>query len=195
MTNRFRLPRPIPNPFPPSGANSLGSDWLIDEDGYPGRQAARIILFDSHDRILLISGHDFSDASHRWWFTPGGGIKAGENPQVAALRELKEETGIELNITQLTGPVLYRESLLKFHSLWAIQAEQYFLARLDQDTLAPNASGWTLSEKQLLDELSWIPVSELASLNQQQTIYPTKLADFASKWLAGWDGSVHTLYD
>ena len=113
MNSDFQVPRPLPNPFPVGDENPLGSDWPIDQDGYPGRYAARIVAFDSRGRILLISGHDFSDPTHRWWFTPGGGIEGGETREQAALREFKEETGITLERDQLQGPVLYRESFAK----------------------------------------------------------------------------------
>lgn len=34
---------------------------------------------------------------HRQWTFPGGGIKRGETPEVAARREAREEVGIELS--------------------------------------------------------------------------------------------------
>jgi 8-oxo-dGTP pyrophosphatase MutT (NUDIX family) len=41
------------------------------------------------------------------WTLPGGGIKRGESPEMAALRELTEETGLVLNREQLrfVGPM------------------------------------------------------------------------------------------
>ncbi len=195
MSSGFRVPRPLPNPFPPNGENPLGSDWPIDADGYPGREAARVIAFDDCQRILLIKGHDFSDPTHRWWFTPGGGIESGESREQAALREFKEETGITLKLAELQGPVLYRESLLKFRTLWAIQAEQYFLARITGDSPRAFPAKWTPSEKQLLEDIRWVPLTELAHLGERETIYPRCLPELAEQWASGWDGDCLSVYD
>ncbi len=195
MNSDFQVPRPLPNPFPVGDENPLGSDWPIDQDGYLGRYAARIVAFDSRGRILLISGHDFSDPTHRWWFTPGGGIEGGETREQAALREFKEETGITLERDQLQGPVLYRESLLKFRKLWAIQAEHYFLVHLNADAPRAFPAQWTPSEKQLLEDIRWVPLTELASLGERETIYPNCLPELAQQWASGWDGNCLSIYD
>ncbi|TMR12418.1 NUDIX domain-containing protein [Nonomuraea turkmeniaca] len=57
------------------------------------RPSARVVVIDDADRLLLFSSHNRHDGSARW-FTPGGGLQAGENHQGAALRELYEETGL-----------------------------------------------------------------------------------------------------
>jgi 8-oxo-dGTP diphosphatase len=45
------------------------------------------------DRVLLISMQPPGEP--RWWHFPGGGIEDGETPREAAIRELREETGLE----------------------------------------------------------------------------------------------------
>ena len=32
-----------------------------------------------------------------WWEVPGGGVRAGEESKEAAMREVKEETGIDVS--------------------------------------------------------------------------------------------------
>ena len=51
-----------------------------------------VVLLDSAGRILLIQNW-LGDGA---WRLPGGGIKRGESPPVAAVRELAEEIGVEL---------------------------------------------------------------------------------------------------
>ncbi len=55
-----------------------------------GQQRARMIVRDSSGDILLI----WETIGVGRWSIPGGGIKRGEDPVMAAIRELHEETGV-----------------------------------------------------------------------------------------------------
>ena len=50
------------------------------------------------NRILLIKREDFEV-----WALPGGGVDAGESLAQAAVREAREETGLEVSLTCLVG--------------------------------------------------------------------------------------------
>lgn len=72
-------------------------EWHLDADGLPRRRGARVIALRTVPRpaILLVTGHDRTDAGHWWSFTPGGGVQEGETSRQAAARELAEETDHE----------------------------------------------------------------------------------------------------
>jgi 8-oxo-dGTP diphosphatase len=53
------------------------------------------IVVDAEDRIL-ISKRPLHKAKGGYWEFPGGKIEANETPEAALIRELKEETGIEV---------------------------------------------------------------------------------------------------
>ena len=55
-------------------------------------------IFNEFGEVLLQKRTDF-DA----WGFPGGAIELGETPQMAAIREIKEETGLDVEITELIG--------------------------------------------------------------------------------------------
>ena len=62
------------------------------------RAGAFVVIFDEQRRVLLCHRRDF-DA----WNLPGGGIEEGESPWHAAIRETREEVGLEIEIVRLTG--------------------------------------------------------------------------------------------
>lgn len=55
-------------------------------------------VFDERGRVLLQKRGD----SENWGF-PGGAIELGETPENAAIRELKEETGLDVVVNSLIG--------------------------------------------------------------------------------------------
>ena len=60
-----------------------------------------IIGKDFEGQILLVR-HSYGPDE---WFFPGGGIATGEEPEAAARRELREETGCEIEGLRLVGTV------------------------------------------------------------------------------------------
>ena len=162
------------------------------------RRAARIIALDEAGRVLLIRGHDRDDPSHRWWFTPGGGLEDTESPQQAAVREFREETGVVVTETELIGPVLRRHATFRFARTTLSQDEEFFAVRLDavRARAAVTGSGraWTAAEKELLDAIDWRCAAQLNG-SPRERVYPAGLAQLAAHVHAGWDGTCHELWE
>ncbi|PYI55563.1 NUDIX hydrolase [Paenibacillus flagellatus] len=59
--------------------------------------SAATIVLNERSEILLIKGPD------RGWEMPGGQVEEGESLKEAAIRETKEESGIDIEVTKFCG--------------------------------------------------------------------------------------------
>lgn len=57
-----------------------------------------IVTFDSYGRLLLLKHRDTE-----LWVAPGGAIEPAETPSDAAVREMWEETGLQVELTGILG--------------------------------------------------------------------------------------------
>ena len=166
----------------------LGPEWVPGPDGLPFRRAARVILLDEDDRVLLLRGHDAGQPSRSWWFTVGGGLEPGEHPRVGAVRELREETGLHLEPADLAGPVLSRSAVFDFARVTCRQDEEFFLARGPHTYV--HDGGWTDLEREVVDELRWWELDALdRAVAAGTVVYPRQLPALARTLAAGWDGT------
>jgi 8-oxo-dGTP diphosphatase len=94
---------------------------------HPIRLAARAIVLDEHDRVLLFRG-ELPDRAP-WWFTPGGAVEAGESHVQALVRELAEEIGLRLRVEDVGPPVWTRDHLFMWHSVLERHLEEFYLVR------------------------------------------------------------------
>lgn len=60
--------------------------------------AAFALIFDENNKILLCHRRDYD-----LWNLPGGTMELGESPWECVVREVKEETGLKVEITRLAG--------------------------------------------------------------------------------------------
>lgn len=56
------------------------------------------IIFDDDRRILMTQREEPTSRFHKFWQVPGGGIEFGETPHETALREVKEEVGLTVEL-------------------------------------------------------------------------------------------------
>jgi 8-oxo-dGTP pyrophosphatase MutT (NUDIX family) len=172
--------------------HALGPEWQPGPDGLLFRRAARVILLDEDDRVLLMRGHDVDQPERSWWFTVGGGIDAGEDAAHAAVRELREETGIALAVHDLVGPVFTRSAIFDFYAAHCRQDEELFLARVPAAAFAgTDRAGWTPIELDVIDELRWWSLDDLARVDIE--VFPENLHALVASLLPAWDGTTRHL--
>jgi ADP-ribose pyrophosphatase YjhB (NUDIX family) len=131
----------------------------------PLRLAARVVLLDPGDRVLLMR-YDHPPPNGRHWATPGGGVEAGEDFPAAALRELAEETGWKDIV--LLHEVQRRRYEMAYSGRMVLQDERLYLARTGEaereirGVAAMHATDgiaawrwWTLEELDTTGEQIW----------------------------------------
>ena len=142
------------------------------------RQAGRTILVDRRGRVLLFRGRDPArPQAGTWWFTPGGAVEPGETVEAAAIRELREETGVVAS--DVGEAVLSRTVDFDFDGIRYRQAERFFLVTVDEASV--DQSGWTNTERRVFLEHRWWSVDELHAT--RDVVYPEGLAALLSEHL------------
>ena len=134
------------------------------------RQTARVMVFDPAGRVLLIRCVVMrASGEFVFWLTPGGEIEAGETPLQAAVRELREELGLEFAELR---PVYIEPTQFEHQGEMRDNVDYVFVARCAED--APVLRGVTAEEIAIMKEIRWWGVEEVEA--SEERIFPVDLA-------------------
>jgi mutator protein MutT len=115
---------------------------------HPITAVAAIIL--QNDKILLIKRG--SEPNIGKWSIPGGSIEFGETLEEAVKREVREETGLEINVGELAGVldlIVKSDGNIQFHYVLI----DYFAAVVSGEAVAGTDAA----------ECCWVPLDDLHS--------------------------------
>ncbi len=147
------------------------------------RRSARVFLVDQDERLLLIRSwwnyrhHELGSA----WFTPGGGVDGQESLEQAAVRELREETGLVVP-ENLMGPVVAFTSGLDDWGEGPIRCRDDFFFH-QTTTHEVDVSGLTDVERMHVIEYRWWPLGELPVI--AEPVIPRQTADLVTQLVNG----------
>jgi 8-oxo-dGTP pyrophosphatase MutT (NUDIX family) len=158
----------------------------VDELHYDlERDAVRVVLADSAGRVLLFHVLTPDQAPDGWWELPGGGIGPGESYLEAAVREIREETGLVLDPGQVRPPSWRRDATWVSRGKRRLQHEVVVLARLAADQPAIVDGGRTPQEVEDFVTFRWWRVAEITA--SPRRFYPGRLPELLPAFLAGED--------
>ncbi|MDE3096680.1 MAG: NUDIX domain-containing protein [Chloroflexota bacterium] len=142
------------------------------------RRAARVLLIDARERILLFRAEgDFADGS-AIWLTPGGGLKPSESYARAARRELWEETGLD---AEVGACVWTRRHVYPNRGRLEEARERFFVVRCAPFEV--DRTHWEPAEAADLTAHRWWPLPEIAA--SDEVFVPRRLAALLTPILRG----------
>lgn len=136
-------------------------------------RAAAVIM--NENRVLAMS-----DERSPYFYLPGGKIALGETAEEAALRELREELGIEAKVVR---PLYIAQSFFteegsgeSFHEICF-----YILIDCSDTDLISRGKSFIIKERHHTLEFKWLDVADL----ENEYFYPTFLRERMKKLPAG----------
>ena len=116
-----------------------------------------------------------------FWLTPGGEIEAGETPSEAAMRELREEIGLEVDVV---GPVYTEATQFEHQGEMRDNLDFVFTARCAAD--AAVLRGITAEEIAIMKEIRWWASQEIESaISRGERIFPVNLVALLREFALG----------
>jgi 8-oxo-dGTP diphosphatase len=123
-------------------------------------------FIEKDEKILFIKRSEKYEHLNEAWDIPGGRLDFGEEPEEGLKRELKEETGLELNEIK---QILYAITVFKNEETQIVRITYLCILKDGQPQLSQEHT-----------ELQWIPTQELKTLQFKDKILEKTMQKFAS---------------
>jgi len=153
----------------------------------PIRNSVRILLINQDKEICLMcietpkSTSKNGECLDRFWCTIGGEINFDESLEDAAIRELKEETG--LNLDDVTfGPEIWLEEFdMMLSGKLTRMNQRFIIAHTSNKQITTKYL--TPEEQEVVKEVKWFGLADI--LNSKEVIYPILLQNYLPDVLEG----------
>ena len=120
--------------------------------------SVNVAVFNDAGDLLLIRRSDNGN-----WALPGGGVDIGESLPQAGVRETREESGIDCEITGLTGIYTDPGHVILYTSNGEVRQEFSVV-------LIARATGGQLAGSSETSEARWVPRAEIAGFQMDRSM-------------------------
>lgn len=146
----------------------------------PIRNSAKILLINQHNELLLMCADDpnirnkYGIYNGKFWFTIGGAIESNETVMDAAIRELKEETGLNHWDVKFGPEVWCGEFELLISNKPVRLNQKFIVAHTSKNEITLNHL--TQNELTYIKDIAWFSMEKI--INCPDIIYPVVLPEY-----------------
>ena len=131
----------------------------IGKEGVLRPGASALIFDDARERFLLTRRED-----NGRWCLPGGGMDPGESAAETCVREVLEETGLEVRVTKLVGIYTSPDMLIEFPDGNRIQPVAF--------SFEAEITGGELGLSDETTDFGWCTVAEMEAMDTVENHVP-----------------------